>query len=212
MMLIDNGGKLWFYPARNNTSFQPRKQVGYGWNGMRNIFGGIDYNGDGNVDILGVSNAGDLFLYPGLGNGYFGAKIRLGSGWGSVQNISTTQVGFNGNPIIVGSVNGVLKAWQTDGRGRFTNALTYGSGWNSMRLTAITGDVSGDGIPDMWAISKTGELRLYVANDRSGMTFTTYLTGTGWGRINYFLPRVEERRIRAICSRILLSLPGVLCG
>lgn len=195
MMLTDRSGNLWFYPARNNTSFSSRKKAGFGWNNMRQIFGGIDFNGDRNIDILGIDHSGTLFLYPGLGNGYFGSKRSLGTGWSNVTNISASQQGFNGQPIIIGSTNGTLKAWQTDGIGHFTNTITYGGGWDAMKLTAITGDVSGDGIPDMWVISKTGELRLYVTKSVSGLGFTAYVTGTGWSDIKYFLPRVDNSKV-----------------
>lgn len=199
MMLTDRDGRLWFYPMISDTRFKPRVQVGYGWRNMRLIFGGVDYNGDGNVDILGIDWSGNLFLYPGLGNGYFGAKRVVGTGWSNITNISVAEVGFNGNPIIMGSQNGVLKAWQTDGRGRFTNIITYGGGWNSVKLTAISGDVSGDGIPDMWVVTNSGDLRLYVARDASGTRFAAYKVGTGWGHLRYLLPRTENPRvIRAI--------------
>lgn len=195
MMLTDTSGNLWFYPMVSDTAFKPRVKAGYGWRNMRLIFGGIDFNGDAKVDILGVDLMGRLYLYPGLGNGFFGAKRYLGSGWSSVMNVSMAQVGFNGHPLIMGSVNGILKAWQTDGRAHFTSTITYGSGWDSVKLTAVTGDLSGDQVADMWVVTKDGELRLYVARSESGTRFAAYRLGSGWQSLKYFLPRTEETRV-----------------
>ncbi|MDY5584370.1 MAG: ZmpA/ZmpB/ZmpC family metallo-endopeptidase, partial [Arcanobacterium sp.] len=195
MMLTDVDGKLWFYPAVSETAFRKRVQVGSGWNNMRQIFGGIDFNGDAKIDILGIDKLGNLYLYVGIGNGYFAKKIRVGTGWGAVQNISVAQQGFNGNPLIMGSKSGVLNAWQTDGKGRFLRTITYGGGWNAAKLTAISGDVSGDGLPDMWVVMKSGELRLYVSRNASGTAFTSYVLGSGWKDVKYFLPRTKNARI-----------------
>ncbi|MDP9801590.1 hypothetical protein J2S49_001666 [Arcanobacterium wilhelmae] len=128
MMLTDTKGDLWLYPARSNTSFYPRKRVGYGWNGMRDIFGGVDFNGDGKVDILGIDNRGNLRFYAGLGNGYFAKNRVINTGWRSAKNVSLAQKGFNGKPIIMASFNGVLRSFATDGRGHFARRITYGSG------------------------------------------------------------------------------------
>lgn len=206
MVLVDTDGKLWFYPAKSKVAFHPRQQVGWGWNNMRQFFGGLDFDGDRNADILGIDYSGQLFLYPGLGTGYFGAKRFLGSGWGSVVNISAHQRGFNGKPIIVGSISGTLKAWQTDGSGRFTNTITYGGGWDAMKLTAITGDVSGDGIADMWVVSKSGELRLYESLDASGQRFKRFVVARGWEQVRYLFPQADSARmIRAIFPNGILS-------
>lgn len=199
MMLTDRAGNLWFYPMKSSTKFYPRKKVGYGWNNMRKIFGGVDFNGDGRVDILGISKTGVLYYYPGRGNGTFMAKVKVGSGWGNVTNISATQRGFNGKPVIMGSRYGVLHAWQTDGRAHITSTTKYGSGWDAVKLTAISRDVSGDGVADMWVVWKNGTLSLYQAANAQGTKFKRSDLGSGWAKVRYFLPRMSNARvIRAI--------------
>ncbi|WFN91038.1 N-acetylmuramoyl-L-alanine amidase [Arcanobacterium wilhelmae] len=200
MMLTDRNGFLWFYPMNSRTRFMQRLQVGWGWRNMSTVFGGSDFDGDGNVDILGIEKVtGNLILYPGRGDGHFLAKKTIGVGWGDVSNISVTGNGFDGKPMIMGTSAGYLRAWRTDGRGNLTTRTTFGPGWNTTVLTAITGDITGDGIPDMWAVRNNGDLYLYAPKDGRAQTFNYSKIGYGWKGIRYFLTQSgDPREVRAI--------------
>lgn len=201
MMLTDTKGLLWYYPAVSSTQFAPRTEAGHGWTSMNRLFGGVDFNGDGNIDILGIDKSGILYMYPGIGNGYFRTKVKIGTGWSHVQNISITEAGFNGSPMIMGSLNGILKAWQTNGRGSFLKTVTYGNGWDGIKQTAIGPDVTRDGIADMWAITTTGELRLYAPRNKSAKSFYIYnKLGTGWAHIRNFFPTNKASVVRAVTA------------
>lgn len=200
MLLTKTDGSLMFYPTRSSTVFAPPVKVGHGWQSMYAIFGGSDFNGDGKVDILGIDLSGKLYMYAGLGNGRFASKQLVSSGWLGVEAISLGSKGFNGHPIITGIKDNTLYMWATDGKGRVLAPKSYGNGFGGTRLTAFTKDVSGDGIPDMWTITDSGDLRLYIASS-GGRSLKYYRVGWGWNTAKYFLPTSNGRVVRAIFTK-----------
>ncbi|MCX4674868.1 DNRLRE domain-containing protein [Streptomyces sp. NBC_01433] len=70
--------------------------------------------------------------------------------------------------------------------GSAANSLTgvdaeFGTGWGKAAIPLMTGtpDVTGDGIPDIWALMADGTLRIYKATPTWGGSATTVISG-GW--------------------------------
>lgn len=201
IIMSDSAGRLWLYPARSATAISPRVQIGTGWRSMRDIVGGADFNGDGNPDLLAVDAGGKLHLYPGNGKGRLLPRRTIGaSGWQNVRSISAVSTGYDGKPIITGIMGQNLVQWRSNGKGSITSRVTVGfGGWNTISHVAMTGDATGDGWADLWAVAPDGRLRIYVARNANGTRFTGYDAGTGWSATKYLLPRTDNARaFRAI--------------
>ncbi|MCY0931432.1 VCBS repeat-containing protein [Streptomyces sp. H27-H1] len=65
----DTSGRLWFYPGNGRGAFGARSLIGTGgWNGLKELAGIGDYNGDGHPDLLAHSHVSNYTrLYPGTG-------------------------------------------------------------------------------------------------------------------------------------------------
>ncbi|MDY5584799.1 MAG: hypothetical protein SPG61_03290 [Arcanobacterium sp.] len=193
--LIDSKGTLWLYPSNTDSTFGSRRKIGTGWQGMTRVFGGFDFDGDNLYDIISTDAAGTLYLYRGNGKGGFLQRKVIGSGWKNVSHMSISQYGYNQKPVISGVVTDRLTIWPTNGKGTFLTPVRYGLGWSSMKQIQITSDVSGDGVSDLWAITKSGELVLYKATNPKGTGFSSQKLGTGWGNIKYFIPQDSSGRV-----------------
>ena len=57
----------------------------------------------------------------------------------------------------------------------------YGTGWTSTNIPMMTGtpDVTGDGIPDIWALDSAGKVRFYKPSATDTGAGTTVIVG-GW--------------------------------
>lgn len=79
---VDSTGKLWLYPGNGSGGFLPRIMIGSGgWAAMTGMVGGIDWTGDGAVDLLVTDTSGVQWVYPGTGTGGFAARRQVGTSW-----------------------------------------------------------------------------------------------------------------------------------
>lgn len=119
-----------------------------------------DLNADGKLDV--ALAFGPVGVLLGNGDGTFQPQVTYswgsggGVGWGS--NLAVTDVNGDGKPDLVvatGNSNypygtGTLAVLLGNGDGTFQTAVTYTSG-GSYANTLATGDVNGDGMPDIIA-------------------------------------------------------------
>jgi len=80
-------GILFYYPF-NGAGFTPRLQIGSGWGPLTIM--GLDFDGDGRMDLAARNAAGQLLLYRGTGTGGFVGEPRrvIGNGWGVMTHLS----------------------------------------------------------------------------------------------------------------------------
>ncbi|MFD8008928.1 FG-GAP-like repeat-containing protein [Streptomyces sp. NPDC058955] len=163
-------GKLWLYPGTGTGGFGARKLIGAGgWNGMNRITAVGDLSRDGRADLLAVEKStGRLWLYPGTSTGTLGARKLIGGGW-SAMNALAGPGDFNsdGRVDLIAREASTGKLWLYPGTGTGTLGARkpIGSGgWNAMETFLAVGDFSGDGKPDLAAVTNSK----YVINGNWG--------------------------------------------
>ncbi|MEV7130133.1 FG-GAP-like repeat-containing protein [Streptomyces sp. NPDC093260] len=154
-------GKLWLYPGTGTGSLGSRKLIGTGgWNGMSNITALGDSTGDGRGDLIAVEKAtGKLYLYPGTSTGTLGSRKLIGTGgWNAMNALAGAgDVNGDGHPDLYAREGSTGKLWLYPGRTAALSGrvLVGKGGWNGMANLIAVGDVSGDGRPDLAAVTNT---------------------------------------------------------
>jgi len=89
-------GGLYYWANRHGTTVDTAVKIGTGWSGLK--FTQLDYDADGNVDLLVRRSTGVLQLYRGNGAGQVVNETRktIGTGWQGFDSLSAVQ-GFAGS-------------------------------------------------------------------------------------------------------------------
>ncbi|MGW3510098.1 FG-GAP-like repeat-containing protein [Streptomyces sp. NPDC000994] len=192
-------GKLWLYPGTGTGSLGTRRLLGSsGWNSMNHITAFGDLTGDGRSDLIAVEKAtGKLWLYPGTSTSKLGARKLIGSsGWNSMNAlVGMGDVTGDGRPDLYAREASTGKLWLYPGTstGRLGARKLIGSGgWNAMANLISVGDFSGDGRPDLAAVTNTkyvidgysghlGWLVTYRGRDTGTLTAGARTDGEWWG-------------------------------
>ncbi|MFD4956760.1 FG-GAP repeat domain-containing protein [Streptomyces sp. NPDC058451] len=122
---------------------------------------------DGVGDLLTMDSKGSLALHPGTAKGTLTTKVG-GTGWPK----GTTVVPFGDlsgdrcNDLVVRPANGSLRLYKPKCRTALKASTPYTtlgkSGWNQYDIMVSTGDITGDGRPDLIARkASTGDMYLY---------------------------------------------------
>ncbi|TSE15757.1 hypothetical protein B1A87_007450 [Arthrobacter sp. KBS0703] len=80
-------GELFNYGNPSGKNLSPRVKIGVGWNGLS--FNLLDWDKDGNNDVVAKNAAGQMKLFRASGGGSFISEARatIGSGWNSMTSI-----------------------------------------------------------------------------------------------------------------------------
>lgn len=181
-------GQIW---KGNGTGSQSGAiNNGSGWNSSFQTRGGMDYNGDGNLDILSYSNNTRLlYFYSGAGNGTTPNSVSIGSPL-PVGSRILAQGDFNadGNADFILASGTSATLYKGDGQGGFTTSLAFAMPVTATSVTPVeAGDFNGDGHLDIFF--KYGDTHRIMFNSGTG-TFPTYSqAGNGWSSIRVMTPR-----------------------
>jgi hypothetical protein len=138
---VSTGG-LYYYPNTTGGAMtSPRIQIGAsGWIPMTEI-SAIDWDRNGNMDLIVRNSAGELKLYRTNGAGVIlnEARLTVGSGWNAMTHIAV-QYNFAGAGtvgIIARNKTGALYYYAIS-NSKIQPAKTIGSGWTGYNIAAGT--------------------------------------------------------------------------
>ncbi|NMR28452.1 CAP domain-containing protein [Crystallibacter degradans] len=129
-------GILYHYPNLSGGKLSARTQVDTGWKSL--TINQLDWDRDGNTDIVARPPAGQLKVYRTNGNGKFVSESRRiigNSGWNSMTALTSIR-GYNGagtQGLLARSAAGVLYYYQANDS-RWAGRVTVGTGWNGMEI------------------------------------------------------------------------------
>nr|WP_246383222.1 VCBS repeat-containing protein [Microbacterium proteolyticum] len=179
-------GRLLFWKGTGYGTFAAPRQVGSGWTGYTAFVGGSDITGDGAPDLLARDDSGALWSYRGDGKGGFrDGRDYLGGGWDAMRIILMPGdfTGDGPGDILAVDRSGVMWAYAGGNNGTFSRASApVGSGWSVMSVVTSegarpgwrrsfpggAGDLTGDGLSDVVAVSSKGVMSVYPGNGSGG--------------------------------------------
>jgi len=132
----DTNGNLWQYSNPSGGNIGARVLKGSGWKSFQVSM--LDWDKDGNMDIIAKNSAGSLLLYRTDGLGKFKPETRkvIGTGWNGFQMQSITgYTGTNSQGILAKDSRGNLYYYGT-GKSAWTPRVSEGAGWLSMNISS----------------------------------------------------------------------------
>jgi hypothetical protein len=159
---VSGDGLGGFSPARETLVPAPSGLTA--WPAFTQLFSPGDLTGHRRADLIG--KVGDqLFLYPSVVLGRYNAPVAIaGSGWSSRTVVGVVDAG-NGLHNLIARDDATGAVWLYPGQaggtfGDETTRVLVGGGLSAKNfpLVIAKGDTNGDGLPDIWAVHKNGDL------------------------------------------------------
>lgn len=153
--------------------------IGTGWTMFSDVIAPGDFDGDGHVDLLGMTSTGVLHLYPGDGAGGWlpTAGTVIGTGWTMFTSILTPgDVDGDGAADLIGvRSDGSLLLYRGNGAGGWGPDLgqVVGTGWTANAFIVAPGDFDGDGNVDLLGVRADGSMTLFRGNGSAAGTWFT---------------------------------------
>lgn len=129
----DDSGGLRLWRNSSGAGLTAGTSIGQGWAGLNLTM--IDFDGDGNQDVLAQDSAGVLRLYRSGGSGSFVAEARpaIGSGWHRMTSVTVT-TNFKGagtNGLMARNSEGQLSYYPVPGNSTWGAVTPIGAGWTN---------------------------------------------------------------------------------
>ena len=127
-------GDLYYYQNLTGGVLTSGTLIGTVWSGLG--ITQIDFDGDGNQDILARATDGTLRLYRSTGSGGFINETRavVGTGWNDMTGIVPTAgfAGANTLGLIARASTGGLRYYPVNPGGTWGQTTVIGTGWNGL--------------------------------------------------------------------------------
>ncbi|GHD62671.1 FG-GAP-like repeat-containing protein [Streptomyces goshikiensis] len=167
------------------------------------IFAAGDLDNDRRSDLLATSGS-DLWAFTGYTGASFSGATKLASGWDPLDVVNVGDINKDGAKDLLYRNPGDGKMWlrkgKSDGKGGTAIAslasgaaslggadVSYGANWTAANIPMVMGtpDTSGDGIPDLWALTGSGTVKLYRCTETDTTGGVLVVVG-GWGAMKAF--------------------------
>ncbi|MDF6041978.1 N-acetylmuramoyl-L-alanine amidase [Streptomyces sp. JH14] len=192
----DSAGVLWQYQGTGSATapFYGRYRVGPGWQDYNSVTAMTALRADGTGDMVARDKSGTLWYYRGGSNPSkpFLSRLKVGGGWGVYNGLwGARDLDADGKAdLIARDSSGVL--WFYKGTGTpatpFATKARVGGGWSIYNSLVSTGDLTGDGKPDLVARDSAGVLWLYKGTGSATAPYAARTqVGKGWGVYNNLL-------------------------
>jgi surface antigen len=167
VLAVATDGRLFLYKGDGAGRWlMPRTQVGVGWQTMRFVFSPGDFSGDGFADVLAVLSDGRVRLYTGNGKGgWKGTPVFVHSGFATASRVGSPG-DFDGDgfaDMVAVWPDGRVKLYTGNGLKGWLNrtGVVIGTGWTGISGFTGRGDLTGDGMTDLFALRTGSQLYLY---------------------------------------------------
>ncbi|MGQ4490961.1 N-acetylmuramoyl-L-alanine amidase [Streptomyces sp. SAS_281] len=137
MIARNSSGVIYFYKGTGEPSkpFEPKAQIGTGWQIYDAIVSTGDLNGDGKADFVARDKSGVLWIYTGTGSAAkpYDKRVEIGSGWGKYKLLlGPSDLDRDGRGDLVG-VDSAGDFWFYHSTGKvtapFATKSQVGDGW-----------------------------------------------------------------------------------
>jgi hypothetical protein len=150
-----------------------------------------DLTGDGTGDLLVRKTDGSTQVYPGDGAGGYDAVVRTTNGFSGLSLLTAVGdvTGDGHNDVVARDPgDGRLYAYPGRGNGGFAERQRVAGSWGGYRSLAATGDLDGDGRPDLLARDSAGALWAMpgTGSARFGTPVRVRGSWAGWGSVSGF--------------------------
>ncbi|MCX3063755.1 N-acetylmuramoyl-L-alanine amidase [Streptomyces sp. GXMU-J5] len=184
----DASGYLWEYQGTGGTASYPflsRYKIGHGWGTYTLMTAMSVFHADGTGDLVAIDGSGYLWYYQGSGNPTYPLKrrVKAGHGWTGYTILGMGDLTGDGKAdLLARDKYGYLYVYP--GTGDPTSPIgsrtKVGHGWTTYTMVN-SGDVNGDGKPDLLARDKYGYLYVYPGTGSLTSPFGSRVkAGHGW--------------------------------
>ncbi|MFF2029495.1 GH25 family lysozyme [Arthrobacter sp. NPDC058192] len=129
----DDAGTLTFWRNSSGGGLGTASKIGTGWAKLNLTM--VDFDGDGNQDILAQDAAGIMRQYRSNGSGSFIAESRraVGSSWNQMTSVTVTFSfkGYAATGIMARTREGILRYYPVPGNSSWGAVTIIGSAWGS---------------------------------------------------------------------------------
>lgn len=132
----DDAGNLSFWRNSSGGGLSTATRIGMGWGDLNLTM--IDFDGDGNEDILAQDPGGTLRQYRSDGSGAFVSESRpaVGFGWNQMTSVTVTFAfqGSTNSGIMARSTDGSLRYFPVPGDSTWGASSVIGTGWGGFLI------------------------------------------------------------------------------
>ena len=193
----DNAGNLAIWRNSSGGGVGVGSKISGGWSNLNLTM--VDFDGDGNQDILAQDSAGTMRQYRSNGAGSFIAEARrtVGTSWNQMTSVTVTFSfkGYAATGIMARTRDGYLRYYPVPGNSSWGATTVIGSSWGGYLIAggeninsqvpatppspAPAGSPSIKSASDIVRVDAAGKLWAHPANGTGGLN-APYQIGTGW--------------------------------